>query len=170
MAGRLKTGTGSFDPGEENALPLALRSEAERFTSLFGGTVCGVLSGNMGVVDSVRDGAADMFECETADDPGRDTGLEPESRDAENPLENRRSHGRGCASGVSARELPPLSRSMGLSMPKLKLARGVNNRFCPTFAFADRVFPFDPPSPDRAECGGGGGVAKAKGEVRFEGG
>lgn len=162
-----------MDPGEVKALPLALRSEAERFTSLLGGTFCGVRSENMGAVESVREGAADMFERETADEPGRDTGLERESRDGGGPLENRRSQPLGCVSGVSDRGVPPLSRSTGLSMPKLKLARGVNNRFCPTFALADRVFPFDVPSPDRAEVGGGGGgggVANAKDEVRVEGG
>ena len=88
MAGRLNTGTGSRDPDAENGDPFVLRSEDERFTSLFRGRDGGVWVSNIGVVDPACENATDPFECEIAAEAGRDTG-ELESR--ERLLDSRRS-------------------------------------------------------------------------------
>ena len=64
---------------------------------------------------------------------------------------------------MSAWEPISSSRSGALSMPKLKLVRGVsvNFLFSPTlFTLLDRAFPFGPSLTERADCG----VVKLKGE------
>lgn len=60
MAGRRRTGNGKREAAEGDGVPLVLRSDDVRFTSLLGG--------NVGVTDSGRIGAVDPAE-EKANDP-----------------------------------------------------------------------------------------------------
>lgn len=62
------------------------------------------------------------------------------------------------------REPASSSRGRGLSMPVLKLARGVSVLFCPTLALADRAFPSGP----SLIVVRAGGVDNANGELTFE--
>lgn len=50
-----------------------------------------MLSGKMGVVEPVCENATEPFDCEIAEDPGRDTAVWLESRDVDSPLDKRRS-------------------------------------------------------------------------------
>jgi hypothetical protein len=159
VAGRRKTGTGSLEPDERKGEPLELRTEEERFTSLFGGSGGGVLSGSIGVVDPACEKAIEPFECETAAEPGRDMGVEVDSRELDMLLDKRRIHDRGRVFGVAVRDGGPSSGSAARSAPILKLVLGVNILFCPTLALLDRAFPFGPSLNERAV----GGVEKAKG-------
>lgn len=72
-----------------------LRTEDDLFTSLFGGSACGVVSGKIGVVDPACEKAIEPFECETAAEPGRDMGVELDSRELDMLLDRRRIHERG---------------------------------------------------------------------------
>ena len=169
VAGRRNTGTGNLEPDERNGEPLELRTEDERFTSLFGGSGSGVPSGSIGVVDPACEKAIEPAECETAADPGRDMGVEVDSRDMDMLLDKRRIHDRGREFGVAVRDGVPSSgstnRSGARSAPILKLVRGVSVLFCPTLALLDRAFPLGPSLNERAV----GGVENAKGGlIRFD--
>ena len=163
---------GSFEPEERNGEPLELRTDDERFTSLFGGSGTGVVSGKMGVVEPACENAIEPFECEMAAEPGREMGVVLDSRELDMLLEKRRSHERGRVVGVPACESPPLAsarsgtRSTVRSAPILKLVLGVSVLFCPTLAMPERAFPLSPSLTERAVCGG----VKAKGELRLGGG
>ena len=98
-----------------------------------------------------------------AAEPGREPGVRLDSRDVDMPLEKRRMNERGREMGVTAREPASSARSNGRSVPRLKLARGVRVRFCPTLALTDRAFPYCPSLTERA----GGGVASVNGEFWF---
>lgn len=139
-----------------------LRSEVERFTNLFGGSGNGVLSGSIGVVEPACEKAIEPFECEMAEEPGRDMGVEVDSRELDMLLDKRRIHDRGRLFGVTARDpLPSSGSAIIRSAPTLKLVLGVKVLFCPTLALADRAFPFGPSLNERAV----GGVEKANGEL-----
>ena len=120
-------------------------------------------SGNIGVVDPACEKAMEPFECETAAEPGRDMGVEVDSRELDMLLDKRRIHDRGRVFGVAVRDGGPSSgsaaRSGARSAPILKLVLGVNILFCPTLALLDRAFPFGPSLNERAV----GGVENAKG-------
>ena len=152
-----------MEPEERKGELLELRTEDERFTSLFGGSGNGVRSGNIGVVDPACEKAMEPFECETAAEPGRDMGVEVDSRELDMLLDKRRIHDRGRVFGVAVRDGGPSSgsavRSGARSAPILKLVLGVNILFCPTLALLDRAFPFGPSLSERAV----GGVENAKG-------
>lgn len=53
---------GSLEPEERKGEPLELRSEDDRFTSLFGGSGCGVLSGSIGVEEPACEKAMEPLE------------------------------------------------------------------------------------------------------------
>jgi Zn-finger nucleic acid-binding protein len=158
-----------LDPEERNGEPVELRSEAERFTNLLGGSGGGVLSGSIGVVEPACEKAIEPLEYDTAAEPGRDMGVWLDSRELDMLLDKRRIHERGRAFGVPARDALPSSRSAIRSgarsapMLKLVLVVGVSVLFCPTLAPPEPVLPFGPSLTERAVCG----VEKAKGELRL---
>ncbi len=118
-------------PDERRAEPLVLRTEEFLFTSLLGCGGIGVVSGNMRVVEPVRDRASEGLEFVTAADPGREVGVRLESRDVD-MLEKRRSQDRGRALlGVLTCDGGPSSNCIGLfSMFKPVLVPGDQLLFC----------------------------------------
>lgn len=120
-------GKGRRDPELELAKDelLVLRRDDERLTSLLGGIDDGgVVSRNMDVVEPVGEKANEPFDCATAPEPGRETGVLLESRDEEMEVDRRRSQRCGWALGVLARDLSLPSARTAMSPLVLTLDRG----------------------------------------------
>lgn len=126
VAGLLKTGSGSLEPGLWDGEPSVLRTDDARLTSLFGGSGEERARPKTGVVESAWENATDALEGERVVEAGRDGGW-LESRDDAMLLDKRRSQDCGRTLGVlvlACRGLPSFhdfAVCSPLALPRLPL-------------------------------------------------